>query len=423
MVINKKINLLAVLVIASLFLISCIGSSTPPLNIHSHSRFFWGGLEADAIYESQALGGHLLISTDRGLAAVALDAENPQARWLIRSKGKIVNHTLFSPVSSDKIQYFYIEQHRLRFYDILPGDGENFPSIQLTANISTRRYGDLLDGVNPSRMSYAPDGSLFYIARYAQVLLFHTDGSKTPGSPVLIPNFVSYFAVDDDYFFYRTFMRQFFSTHMLGALDMHQKEEVWRNQYGPDYQDWEDIVDSFPLMDEEGRLFFVIRAYPHETFDQEGLMIVEELEKATGKVIRHWEWKTKNAAGTGVPIGPMHIVDHHLIGEVHGPSMISSIDLHTSEILWTTDVEHNPLQMIHIRKDQQWALLLGNGSIVFLDEQTGEIMRRIETLDLEIEEYSYGSVHLMENGNIAGHLNNKAAFTEPRSIFFYLHTE
>ncbi len=418
----NKIKLFIALMMTGFFLISCAGSSAPELAIERKSDFFWGGLESDAIYESQILGDYLLLSTDRGLAAIALNSENPQARWLVRSRGRIFNHTLFTPTSSEIVKYFYLERHRLRFYDIEPGNGQNFPSAHLTANYSTRRYGDFLEGSLPSRMRFSPDGSLFYIARFAQVLLFYTDGSETPGDTFVIPNFINYYQVDDDFYYYRTFKRQFFSTHKLGALDMLQREEVWRNHYGPDYQDWDDIVDSFPIFDEEGKLFFVIRAYPHETFENEGLLILEALKKTTGEVLEQWEWTTQNAAGTGVPIGPVHIVDHHLVGEIHGPSRISRINLTTSEILWTTDVEHDPLQMIYVREEQQWAVLLSNGSVIFLDEQTGKIARRV-ILDLEIEKFSYGRIHLMSDGNIAGHLNNIAAGIPPRSIFFYFHGE
>ncbi len=418
MIQTKKMVVLVLLVLM-VSLVSCARSSSPDLSLNRQGNTLWGEFDTLSIFQSHVLKNYLLLSTDRGLAGLKLDLDEQSAKWILNSQDLILNHTVVSDIEEDAAQYFYLERHRLRFFKLTVPHSGKFPTARSLGVVSTRRYGTLFDGVTPSRYLYAGDRSTLYLARYGRVLGFKPD--RVAPDYFSIPNFISYMIADHDYLYYRTFERERPSDHIFAAIDMENRKELWRKHFGPDYQeDWYDIVDSFPVLASDGRIFFIIRAYPSEDYHEKGLFLVKEIiDRKTGEEKTWAELFTNKAVGEDIPVGPIHIHQHHLAGEIHQPGLLEVFDLEKGAILWSIDLGAPLLDLKLDPTDRFYIVLSGDARVLFLDSMTGEIIREILAPDYSAKTFSYGQVHLTQQGDIAGQINNKEAFTSPRAIFFY----
>ena len=396
---------------------ACSKVAGPAIPLKSDTTAFWGELESISISQSQLLGEHLLLSTDLGLVQMSFSQAQAQAKYLTYTKDLILIHGLFSSFDASSKRYFYLKDSRLRFYQLSLSAGETNPKIKSQGSVSTKKYGTLFDGITPGRHTSSPDGSSLYLARYAQLALFKP-GEKAKNT-FHMPNFASYMFADQDYFYYRTFEREKTSSHIMACVDMQESREVWRKYYGPNYQPWYDIADSFPVLSPQGQLYHIIRAYPNENFDKQGLFLVEHIDKTDGEVIKSIEIETSKAIGTDVPVGTLIVHEDLLLGEIDLSLSLSLLDLNTGNILWTQAFETPVLDMLYDAKLNRWVLLMGDASIIALDKNSGEKVMELPPLNFTAHSFSYGQVHITENGDFAGHLNNKEAYTIPRSVFFY----
>jgi hypothetical protein len=400
-----------------LFWSACSRVAGPTVSLQSASSAFWGELESISISQSQLLGDHLLLSTDLGLVQMSFAQDQAQAEYLIHTKDLILIHGLFSSLDASSKKYFYIKDSRLRFFQLSLPANQADPRIKSQGSVSTKKYATLFDGITPGRHTSAPDGSSIYLARYTQLAQFKP-GEKAK-STFHMPNFASYMLADQDKFYYRTYERERKSSHIMACVDMQESREVWRKYYGPDHQPWYDIADSFPVLSPQGQLYHIIRAYPDQNFDKQGLFLVEQIDKTNGEVIKSIEIENSKAIGTDVPVGKLIVHEDLLLGEIDVSLSLSLLDLNTGNILWNQAFEAPVLDMLYDAKLNRWVLLMGDASIIALDKLSGEKVMELPPLDFTAHSFSYGQLHITENGDFAGHLNNKEAYTIPRSVFFY----
>jgi hypothetical protein len=413
---TRQLKLYSFLLI--LFLLSACSKSTGPVvSLQSDKSAISGQFETISISQSQLLGDHLLLSTDLGLVQMSFSQAQVKANYLIHTKDLILIHGLISSLDASSKQYFYIKNSRLHFYNLSLSADEVFTKIKSQGYVSTKKYGALFDGITPGRYVSAPDGSSLYLARYAQLALFKP-GDKAKNT-FHMPNFASYIVADNDYLYYRTFEREKTSSHIIACVDMQKSEELWRRYYGPDYQPWYDIADSFPVLSQDGKLYHIIRAYPLESFDKQGIFLIENINRMNGEVIKSFEIETSKAIGRDIPTGPLVIHEDMMLAEIDLPKSLSMMDLTTGSILWTQTFEVPVLDIIHDTKLDRWVLLMGDASIIALDKISGKTVMKLPPLELKAKDFSYGQLHITEKGHFAGHLNNREAYTIPRSIFFY----
>ncbi len=415
MVLSKHCLFLLTL-IGFLFFSSCTLTNYPSIQIQANPDQLWSYTDNYAIYQSQTIGNHLLVSTDRGLIDLRVDFDDPYAQWLIRSKDLILNHSIAKTTENDRKRYFYLERSSLRFFDIEASPLELQVKKQSLGSVSTKKYGTFLDGINPSRHVFSPAGDTLYIARYGNIYAFKP--GQNPLDAFHIPNFASHIIADNQYVYYRAFERERPSSHLFAAVDTKKDHEVWRKLYGPDHQQWYDIVDSFPVLSTDEQLYFIVRAYPITNYDQEGLFILEHIEKESGKVLDHFELITPHSIGQSIPLGPIRITDKHLVGEVYAPARLSKLDLSDGKELWTKSLEHPLLDLIYDIYRDEWVALLENGGVTTFDPTSGQIIRTINPPEFDAHTFSYGQIHVTEEGYYLGHLNNREAYTYPRALFF-----
>lgn len=403
--------------LAMLFFSACASNSAPPIKLKSDQGALWGQLETVSISQSQVLGEHLLLSTDLGLLQLSFSTTQPQAKFMIPSKEMILLHGIYPSQEASKLQYFYVKNSRLRFFQIsLPTDSL-LPKHTTQDTISTKKYGALLDGITPGRHVFAKDASSLYLARYAQLAQFKV-GEKAKDT-FHMPNFASYLVTDQNYLYYRSYEREKTSSHVMACVDMQESKEVWRKYYGPDHQAWYDIADSFPVISKEDQLYHIIRAYPLENYEKEGLFLVEHIDKSNGEVLNSFQFATSKAIASEIPTGPMIIQEELLLGEIDLPKSLSLLDMNANKILWTQQFDAPVLDMLYDSLQKRWVLLMGDASIIALDKLSGDKLIELPPLDFSAQSFSYGQLHITEKGDFVGHLNNQEAYTVPRAVFFY----